>query len=224
MTNTNTTLNNEFSTLVESAIAFAMSTAILRDAKSTAELARETMVPILRAHAKDSWKTLNKGIKDALTAQKMSTAQVTAWLGVFKTCFEYKILPTDSNSDRLRKADSWINWSGSKVPNTYGKVHAPKPEAVKAETAAPVVTNVPPQAAPAAKAKAPVVTPAKVDDAMSPFEVWGMHFDKFMDHGVNVYYMKKLAGLLNMESDALNKAMRQAKADLEVDAKRALQK
>ena len=218
---TNNTINAEMTALVESAMAFVTASAILDEAKKTAELARETMVPILRAHVKDDWKDLSKAIKTALSSiQGMNSAQVTAWLGVFKTCFEYKILPTQANADRLRKAEVWTNWNGSKVPNTYGKVHAPKVEPVKAE--APKVEPVKP--APTVKGGPSVAKPVITEDAMTPFDVWATYFDRFIEHGVTTHYIQTLAGLLGTDSKELALAMVTAKRDLVAKAESATKK
>lgn len=218
---TTNTINAEMTALVESAMAFVTASAILDEAKKTAELARETMVPILRAHVKDDWKVISKAIKAAMTCMGvLNEAQKTAWLGVFKTCFEYKILPTDSNADRLRKRETWINWNGSKIPNTYGKVHAPKVEPVKAE--APKVEPVKP--APTVKGGPSVSKPVISEDAMTPFDVWATYFDRFIEHGVTTHYIQTLAGLLGTDSKELALAMVTAKRDLVAKAEAVTKK
>ena len=87
---------------------------------------RKAIVPFFKAHAEEKWSKLGKEIKAAIIAAEVK--DVDGLLGVLKTSFEYKILPTEQNADRLRKRETWINWNGVIVPNTYGKVHKPKEE------------------------------------------------------------------------------------------------
>ncbi len=87
---------------------------------------RKVIVPFFKAHAEDKWAKLGKEIKAAIVAAGVK--DVDGLLGVLKTSFEYKIMPTEQNADRLRKRQTWISWSGVVVPNNYGKVHAPKVE------------------------------------------------------------------------------------------------
>jgi hypothetical protein len=87
---------------------------------------RKAIVPFFKAHAEEKWSKLGKEIKAAIVAAEVK--DVDGLLGVLKTSFEYKILPTEQNADRLRKRETWVNWAGVIVPNTYGKVHKPKEE------------------------------------------------------------------------------------------------
>jgi hypothetical protein len=101
---------------------------------------RKTIVPFFKEHKDDKWSKLGKDIKAAIVAAGVK--DVDGLLGVLKTSFEYKILPTEQNADRLRKRETWVSWSGTVVPNTYGKVHVPKTEATAA-AAAPTPTPTP---------------------------------------------------------------------------------
>jgi hypothetical protein len=87
---------------------------------------RKAIVPFFKAHAEEKWSKLGKEIKAAIVVAEVK--DVDGLLGVLKTSFEYKILPTEQNADRLRKRETWVNWAGVIVPNTYGKVHKPKEE------------------------------------------------------------------------------------------------
>jgi len=87
---------------------------------------RKAIVPFFKAHANEKWPKLGKDIKAAIITAGVK--DVDGLLGVLKTSFEYKILPTEQNADRLRKRENWVSWSGMVIPNTYGKVHAPKVE------------------------------------------------------------------------------------------------
>ena len=93
---------------------------------------RKAIVPFFKAHKDDKWTKLGKDIKAAIIAAGVK--DVDGLLGVLKTSFEYGILPTEQNADRLRKRETWINWNGVIVPNSYGKVHKPKEETPKVET------------------------------------------------------------------------------------------
>jgi hypothetical protein len=87
---------------------------------------RKVIVPFFKAHKDDKWAKLGKDIKAAIIAAEVK--DVDGLLGVLKTSFEYGILPTEQNADRLRKRETWVSWAGVVVPNTYGKVHKPKEE------------------------------------------------------------------------------------------------
>ena len=212
--------------------------ALLEDARNSMNGFRKSMVPFMQKHRTEDWATgwkkLSPIIKEELS--KMEGTDAVGWLGVFKTCFQYKVMPIRSNADRMRKAKSWINWAGVTVQNTYGKVHA------KAETPK---TNEPPKAAPKAsaqqstakveppkasaqqstpKAEPPKTVNVAADDAMTPFDVWNQYFDRFMEHGVTHHYLGKLAGLMNVQPIELQVAMIKAKADLNADAERLLAK
>ena len=180
--------------------------ALLEDARNSMNGFRKSMVPFMQKHRTEDWATgwkkLSPIIKEELS--KMEGTDAVGWLGVFKTCFQYKVMPIRSNADRMRKAKSWINWAGVTVQNTYGKVHA------KAETPK---TNEPPKTVNVA-----------ADDAMTPFDVWNQYFDRFMEHGVTHHYLGKLAGLMNVQPIELQVAMVKAKADLNADAERLLAK
>jgi|LakMenE01Jun11ns_1017448.scaffolds.fasta_scaffold9947730_4 hypothetical protein len=93
---------------------------------------RKAIVPFFKEHKDDKWTKLGKDIKAAIIAAEVK--DVDGLLGVLKTSFEYKILPTEQNADRLRKRETWISWSGVVVPNTYGKVHKPKEETPSPQT------------------------------------------------------------------------------------------
>ena len=93
---------------------------------------RKAIVPFFKEHKDDKWTKLGKDIKAAIIAAEVK--DVDGLLGVLKTSFEYKILPTEQNADRLRKRETWVSWAGVVVPNTYGKVHAPKVETPTAPT------------------------------------------------------------------------------------------
>ena len=93
---------------------------------------RKAIVPFFKEHKDDKWTKLGKDIKAAIIAAEVK--DVDGLLGVLKTSFEYGILPTEQNADRLRKRETWISWSGVVVPNTYGKVHKPKEETPSPQT------------------------------------------------------------------------------------------
>ena len=225
MTTSNTVTSSDFSdvsVLVDSAFKYVLASEILAEAKNTADTMRETMLPILRAHQKDEWKVLGKHIKSALSAvPKLNEAQVIAWHGVFKTCFEYRILPTQASADRLRKADVWLNWNGNKVPNTYGKVHAPKPEVVapivKPLPASEPVKSEPVKSAPIkVNADKAVLPKANVNgtDTLSQFEHYEILAKQFMEHGLHKTFIDRLAGVICIKPEVLALAFRTVSKDM----------
>lgn len=220
MTTLNTVNSSDFSdvsVLVDSAFKYVLATEILAEAKNTADTMREAMLPILRAHQKDDWKVLGKHIKSALSAvPKLNEAQVIAWHGVFKTCFEYRILPTQASADRLRKAEVWINWNGNKVPNTYGKVHAPKPEAV-APTVKTLPASEPVKSEPVkVNADKTVLPKANVNgtETLSQFEHYEILAKQFMEHGLHTAFIDRLAGVICIKPEVLALAFRTVSKDM----------
>jgi hypothetical protein len=119
---------------------------------------RKKIVPFFKEHKDEKWSSLGKKIKAAIIAAGVK--DVDGLLGVLKTSFEYNILPTEQNADRLRKRDTWVSWSGMVVPNTYGKVHKPKEETASIQTdSAPINPPVAPPT-PEATPTTPAVPPA----------------------------------------------------------------
>ena len=100
---------------------------------------RKEIVPVFKAYSAHSWNTIKKDVKTAIV--EAGIKDVNGLLGVLKTSFEYKILPTQQNADRLRKAEKWTNWLGFVVPNAYEKAHAPKEVAPATEPTAPSATT-----------------------------------------------------------------------------------
>ena len=133
---------------------------------------RKKIVPFFKEHKDEKWSSLGKSIKAAIVAAGVK--DIDGLLGVLKTSFEYSILPTEQNADRLRKRETWVSWSGMVVPNTYGKVHKPKEETSSVQTdstpIAPVIqtqTTAPAQTAPKAVSTKPV-TAQKTETAIHP--------------------------------------------------------
>jgi hypothetical protein len=126
---------------------------------------RKSIVPFFKAHASEKWSKLGKEIKAAIVTAGVK--DVDGLLGVLKTSFEYKILPTEQNADRLRKRETWVSWAGVVVPNTYGKVHAEKPApATTAPATTAPATTAPATTAPATTAPA-TTAPATTAPAAS---------------------------------------------------------
>ena len=130
---------------------------------------RKRIVPFFKEHKEDKWSTLGKSIKAAIIAAGVK--DVDGLLGVLKTSFEYNILPTEQNADRLRKRETWVSWNGMVVPNTYGKVHKAKEEIATAPTVptspvqetAKTTSQTPPKAA-----SVKATTPQKQEVAVAP--------------------------------------------------------
>jgi hypothetical protein len=133
---------------------------------------RKKIVPFFKEHKDEKWSSLGKSIKAAIVAAGVK--DVDGLLGVLKTSFEYSILPTEQNADRLRKRETWVSWSGMVIPNTYGKVHKPKEESTTVQTvSAPIAPIVQTQATAPAQtpSKAPSVkpvTPQKPQETSHP--------------------------------------------------------
>lgn len=85
---------------------------------------RKAIVPVFKSLSAHKWSAIKGDIKTAIEEAQIKDA--VGLLGVLKTAFEYQILPTQANADRLRKAEKWTNWAGIVVPNTYEGVHAKK--------------------------------------------------------------------------------------------------
>ena len=130
---------------------------------------RKKIVPFFKEHADVKWSALGKKIKAAIVAAGVK--DVDGLLGVLKTSFEYNILPTEQNADRLRKRETWVSWSGIVVPNTYGKVHKNNiPEQPMGATTTPTVPVSPttqPQTPPKAASVKPATT-QKQETAPAP--------------------------------------------------------
>ena len=130
---------------------------------------RKRIVPFFKEHKEDKWSTLGKSIKAAIVTAGVK--DVDGLLGVLKTSFEYGILPTEQNADRLRKRETWVSWSGVVVPNTYGKVHKNNiPEQPTGATTTPTVpdsSTTQPQTPPKA-VSVKATTPQKQETAPAP--------------------------------------------------------
>ena len=136
---------------------------------------RKKIVPFFKEHQGDKWSSLGKSIKAAIIAAGVK--DVDGLLGVLKTSFEYNILPTEQNADRLRKRETWVSWSGVVVPNTYGKVHKnnipEQPMGVPATTQTAPTSTIPEatKAQPQTTPKVPstkATTPQKTETAIAP--------------------------------------------------------
>ena len=223
--NTNTKTNtDDLTVFVAMALAYASAIEQASDLKAKAENLREQMLPILKAHEKEEWKTLGKKIKAALVAAKVS--DINGKLGVFKTCFEYKIMPTTFNADRLRKMKTWVAWSGFNTTNKYEAKHVQKPTAITADMP---VSALPAQDAPTAKGKPKVPAgnpvPAKPSssvtadgtgsaDALKPSELWNSQYQAWVHNPLTPAFIETLAALLVVEKSKLTAAMTTAASDL----------
>lgn len=135
---------------------------------------RKRIVPFFKEHKGEKWSSLGKSIKAAIVAAGVK--DVDGLLGVLKTSFEYNILPTEQNADRLRKRESWVSWSGVVVPNTYGKVHKnnipEQPMGVPATTqtapTSPIQETAKTQPQTASKAPSKATTPQKAQEPTYP--------------------------------------------------------
>ena len=230
-TKTNKTASNKTASdkdslkkLVTLALEYAQAMETVTDLKAKSEKLREQMMPILKANEHVEWKVLGKDIKELLI--DANVPDVTGKLGVFKTCFEHKVMPISFNADRFRKLKSWVSWSGLSKPNTYTPKHK-KPAAIPADTPA---STLPAQAAPVAKGKPKV--PAGTDttkkavssttaadgtgseQALKPSELWNSQFQAFVHNPLTPVFIETLAALLVVEKSKLTAAMTTAASDL----------
>ena len=158
---------------------------------------RKSIVPVFKALSAHSWATIKGDIKTSII--EAGIKDVNGLLGVLKTSFEYKILPTGQNADRLRKAEKWTAWSGVIVPNTYEGKHAPKEEVpptteptaqtapVTAETVAPA-TPAPTKGKPSVKgtpegpARPNLNLSHSEHSNLSPSELWVQLTTQYLNH------------------------------------------
>lgn len=123
-----TPVKSELETFVDNCVAYSNNAIRLKELKdeqaglvnANGEL-RKLIVPFFKANQDKKWSELSKGIKAAIV--KAGVKDVAGLLGVLRTSFEYKVLPTQQNADRFRKLETWVGWNGMVIPNTYGKVH-----------------------------------------------------------------------------------------------------
>lgn len=232
MTTETTIDTNELSPLlfVKNAMGYADTIKGISDLKAKQTAYKDALIPFFKAHENDDWKTLGPIVKDALIKAEM--ADVTSKHGALKTCFEKKIMPTDSHADRLRKADTWISWTGKVVPNTYkakhvdAKANQPKPDMTKTIEAVKtaIQTASAPTSASAVKAtekKGEIARPnVTASDSLTTSEYWDTLYAQFMKHGMTAFYIKALAGALNTDESALFKTMTTVHNDLMTQAQK----
>ena len=177
---------------------------------------RKAIVPFFKAHANEKWSKLGKDIKAAIVAAEVK--DVDGLLGVLKTSFEYKILPTEQNADRLRKRETWVSWSGMVIPNTYGKVHAPKTEATTAPAAPtqtiPEAASAKPVAAQKATVKGDVPRPnvSSTDEPLSPREHCAILLDQlFKNDAFKAEFAPILAVMLDSNVGIVTRCLVEAR-------------
>jgi len=230
---TETTIDtNELSAtlFVKNALGYADAQKAMADLKTKSDDCAHAMLPFLKANAKEDWKILGKAIKEALTA--LSVPDINGKLGAFKTCFEKQIMPTDLNADRLRKAETWISWTGKTVPNSYtakhvdAKANQPAPnmtktiEAVKTAIQSAGAPSAP-SAPKASEKKGEIARPnVTASDTLTTSEYWDTLYGQFVKHGMTAFYIKALAGALNTTESALFKTMTTVHDDIMAQAQK----
>lgn len=199
---------------------------------------RKAIVPFFKANADKKWSALSKGIKAAIVAAGVS--DVDGLLGVLKTSFEYRVLPTQQNADRFRKLENWVSWNGMIVPNTYGKVHTKEGAGQKAKPvessttqtvpASPVqeTVNTQPQTTSKAVSVKPA-TPQKVETPVVPLhsnvssseeplsarEHFGVLFTQLLKNETfRGEYCDILAMMLEVDKATLTRCMVQARDEI----------
>jgi len=230
MTTETTIDTNELSPLlfVKNAMGYADTIKGITDLQTKQTAYKDAMIPFFKAHENDDWKTLGPIVKDALIKAEM--ADVTSKHGALKTCFEQKILPTDSHADRLRKAKTWISWTGKTVPNTYTAKHvdakanqpaeAPKPDMTKTIEAVAAMQTATASTPKASEKKGEIARPnvTASSDSITTSEYWDTLYGQFIKHGMTAFYIKALAGALNTDESALFKTMTTVHDDIMAQA------
>ena len=194
---------------------------------------RKAIVPVFKSLSAHKWSAIKADIKSAIVEAEI--ADVDGLLGVLRTSFEYKILPTQANADRLRKAEKWVNWLGIVVPNTYKAVQVKKEEpqptpdmsktieavtnAIQTATAS---TPSAPSAPKATEKKGEIARPnvTATSDSITTSEYWDTLYGQFVKHGMTAFYIKALAGALNTTESALFKTMTTVHDDIMAQAKK----
>jgi hypothetical protein len=240
MTTETTIDTNELSPLlfVKNAMGYADTIKGISDLQAKQTAYKDAMIPFFKAHENDDWKTLGPIVKEALIKAEM--ADVTSKYGALKTCFEQKILPTDSHADRLRKAKTWISWTGKTVPNTYtakhvdAKANLPIPNMIKTSEAvnraaiealekstAVIEAGKEISAVKASEKKGEIARPnVTASDSLTTSEHWDTLYAQFMKHGMTAFYIKALAGALATDESALFKTMTTVHNDLMTQAQK----
>lgn len=190
---------------------------------------RKAIVPVFKSLSAHKWGEIKADIKNAIVEAEI--ADVDGLLGVLRTSFEYKILPTQANADRLRKAEKWVNWLGIVVPNTYKAVQVkkeepqPKPDMTKTieavTTAIQTATATAPSAPKASEKKGEIARPnVTASDTLTTSEYWDTLYGQFVKHGMTAFYIKALAGALNVTESSLFKTMTTVHDDIMAQAKK----
>ena len=227
--------SNELSPLlfVKNAIGYADTIKGISDLQDKQSAYKDALIPFFKAHENDEWKTLGPIVEEALIKAEMT--DIVSKKGALKTCFEKKIMPTDTHADRLRKAKTWISWTGKTIPNSYTAKHVdakanqpqPKPdmtktiEAVAAMQTATASTPSTPKATPAAQ-KGEIARPnvTASSDSITTSEYWNTLYGQFVKHGMTAFYIKALAGALNTTESALFKTMTTVHDDIMAQAQK----
>lgn len=183
---------------------------------------RKAIVPVFKSLSAHKWSAIKADIKTAI--EEANIADVNGLLGVLKTAFEYKILPTQANADRLRKAEKWTNWAGIVVPNTYSKVHAEKAPAPATEPTAQVsetpvtVQTAPASATPAVQPKPavkgspePAVSVNVSAPDMSPNDLWVQACTQFMNFKLTAVAFETIEKKHGLEAGTLLKELVEAR-------------
>lgn len=184
---------------------------------------RKSIVPVFKALGAHKWNAIKTDIKTAIEEAKIS--DVDGLLGVLKTAFEYKILPTQANADRLRKAKTWVNWAGIVVPNTYKKVHAEKaPEPAPTSEPTAQVPTVPAEPQTTQSAPTPLVQPKPAVKGspesisvnvsapdMDPADLWVQACTQFMNFKLTAIAFEEIEKRHKLEAGTLLKELVEAR-------------
>ena len=177
---------------------------------------RKAIVPVFKSLSAHKWSAIKGDIKTAIEEAQIKDA--VGLLGVLKTAFEYQILPTQANADRLRKAEKWTNWAGIVVPNTYQKVHAEKEAPAQVAEAPVVAQSVPATATPAVQPKPAVkgspesaisVNVSAPD--MSPNDLWVQACTQFMNFKLTAVAFETIEKKYSLEAGTILKELVEAR-------------
>ncbi len=241
MTATNATnatnANDELRSFVEGCIAFQSNSvrlAALKEEQAGLTCAngeiRKAILPYFKKNEDKPWGAIKGPIKAMI--EEVKAKDPVGLIGVLKTCFEYQIMPTQANADRLRKAETWTNWNGTIGRNRYKPVHAketpapapapapaPEGQTVEAALAALATQTTPTATAPAVQPKPPVKgTPEGLqrpnvagEPPLSVNQLWAQTVTQLVNYKLTLAFFESFEKENNLPKGALLKGFIEAR-------------
>ena len=226
------TANDDLRAFIEGCIAFQSNSVRLAALKeeqmglvsANGEL-RKKIIPYFKKNEDKPWGTIKGPIK--MMIAEVKAKDPNGLLGVLKTCFEYQIMPTQANADRLRKAEAWTNWNGTVGRNRYKPVHAkeapaPAPaegQTVEAALAALTTQTTATAPAPAVQPKPPVKgTPEGLqrpnvigEPPLSVNQLWAQTVTQLVNYKLTLAFFESFEKENNLPKGALLKGFVEAR-------------